>query len=258
MAQLSVSEIGKRIESAGRLKMRSICIYGANEIPEGAVPSTNVSSCLAKAILSLSAHEKAPAMFVGEETIDECCGGGVAMLGFRPHNPGIKFFVSYGSPDFMNGAAEYLRATPELFEENRRMIGKITPPGKYVVIRACADLPLEDPGVRSILVFGVAEQVRNLCALVHFRSRNPFNEVLVPQGPSCASFITYAAGMAENAPKEAVFLGPDDPTGNSWFPESHLSLAIPISMARRMCEDMDQSFIVKRQKVANPARRTVL
>ena len=253
-----MSEIGRRLESAGKLKKRSICVYGSDSIPEGAVPSTNISSCLAKAILSLSAHEKAPPIFVGEETIEECCGGGVAMLGFRPHSPGIKFFVSYGSPDFMNGAAEYLRATPELFEENQRRIGKITPPGKYVVIRACADLPLEDPGVRSILVFGIAEQVRNLCALVHFRSRDPFNEVVLPQGPSCASFVTYAAGMAANAPKEAVFLGPEDPTGNTWFPQDYLSLAIPISMARKMCDDMDQSFIVKRPKVADPTRRTAV
>jgi hypothetical protein len=62
--------------------------------------------------------------------------------------------------------------------------------------------------------------------------------------------------MVENAPADAVFVGPCDPTGNSWFPPDHLSLAIPLKMARRMSEDLDSSFIIKRSAVAYPKHRT--
>ena len=213
---------------------------------------------MAKAILTLSLVRATPPIYIGKDTLEGCCGGGVSHFGFGEFNPGIKYFVSYGSKDFRNGAAEYLRATPELVEESWRVLGKITPPGRYIVIRACADLAGEDPGVRSVLCFAGVEQIRNLCGLVHFRSRDQFNEIVVPQGASCASFVTFAAGMAVGAPKNAVFLGPCDPTGNSWFPPDMMSMAIPIKIARRMCEDLEESFIVKRPQVAYPARRTKL
>lgn len=185
-----------------------------------------------------------------------CARDAVAQFGFIEFNPGIKYFISTGWKGYRNGAAEFLRAAPDLVEENRKLMGKITPPGKYLVIRPCADLVNEDPGVRSILCFGIAEQIRNMCSLLGFRSRNPFREVLLPQGASCASFVSYAAGMVENAPAHAVFVGPCDPTGNSWFPPDHLSLAILIKTARRMSEDLESSFIIKRPTVGYPDHRT--
>lgn len=258
MTGLSVSEIGNKLTQAGRLKIRPLCVYGSENIPEGVAPSTSVFSCIARAIFTLAVHEKMPPIYVAADMREKCCAGGLAQLGFIEFNPGIKYFVSTGWKGFRNGAAEFLRASPDLVEENRKLMGKITPPGKYIVIRPCADLVNEDPGVRSVLCFGIAEQIRNLCSLVHFRSRDPFREILVPQGASCASFVSYAAGMVENAPGDAVFVGPCDPTGNSWFPPDHLSLAIPINLAKRMSEDLESSFIIKRATVAYPERRIML
>lgn len=240
------------------MQTRPLCVCGSESIPEGVVPSTSISSCIAKVIVTLAFLGETPAIYVAAEMPEACCQGGLAHFGFIGFDSGIKYFVSTGWRGFRNGAAEFLRASPELVEENRKLMGKIMPSGKYVVIRPCADLVSEDPGVRSILCFGTAEQIRNMCSLVHFRSRDPFREVLVPQGPSCASFVSYAAGMVENAPTDAVFVGPCDPTGNSWFPQDHLSLAIPIKTARRMAVDLENSFIIKRATVAYPERRTHL
>jgi hypothetical protein len=210
---------------------------------------------VARAITTVAFREQSPAIYVTAEMPEACCPGGLAHFGFTEFNPGIKYFVSTGSKTFRNGQAEFLRATPELFEENRKLMGKITPPGKYVIIRPCTDLTSEDPGLRSILCFGNAEQIRNMVALVHFSARNPFREVLVPQGASCASFVSYAAGMVEKAPADTVFVGPCDPTGNTWFPQDHLSLAIPIKMAKRMADDLEDSFVTKRPFVAYPEHR---
>jgi hypothetical protein len=258
MPEPSIGEIGRRLTQAGRLKIRPLCIYGSERITEGVVPSTSVSPCIARAILTVAIHGEKPPIYVSADMGERCCEGGLAHFGFKGFDPGIKYFVSTGWKGFRDGAAEFLRASPELVEENQRLMGKITPPGKYLVIRPCADLVDEDPGVRSVLCFGMAEQIRNMCSLVHFRSRDPFREVHVPQGASCASFVSYAAGMVEKAPSDAVFAGPCDPTGNSWFPPDHLSLAIPIGIARRMSEDLESSFITKRPAVAYPEHRAPL
>ena len=249
------SEIGMRLSTAAKLKLRPLCVYGSEEAPADAVPTTAISYCLAEAVFSLAVGKKTPALYVGGDALEDCCGGGTSYLGFTQRSPYIKYFVSYGTREFRNGAAEYLRATPELVEENARRIGKITTPGNYVVIRPCSDLSAEEPEVLSILLFGEPEQIRILCTLVHFRSADPFEEVLAPSGPSCASFITYAAGMAEKAPKNAAILGPFDPTGNRWFSPELMSLALPIGLARRMYEDLPSSFLTKRKAVAFPAKR---
>jgi hypothetical protein len=255
MQNLSVSEIGNRLTQAGRLKTRPLCVYGSGHVPKGAIPSTSVSSCVARAIFTLATREKTPPIYVTAKMPERCCPGGLAQFGFAEFNPGIKYFVSTGSKGYRDGAAEFLRASPELFEENRRLMGKITPPGKHLVIQPCADLVDEDREVKSILCFGIGEQIRNLCSLVQFRSRNPFREILVPQGAACASFVSYAAGMVENARVDTVFVGPCDPTGNSWFPPDHLSIAFPIKIAKRISEDLESSFIIKRPTVAYPDHR---
>jgi hypothetical protein len=255
MKTLSVSEVGERLATATRLKLRPLCIHGSEAAPADALPTTSLNRCVAEAIFALAVDKKTPALYVGGKALEDCCGGGTSYLGFTDRSPYIKYFVSYGTKEFRSGAAEYLRATPEIVEENAKRIGKITPPGRYVVIRPCSDLVGEDPGVRSILLFGEPEQIRHLCGLVHFRSVDPFDEVLAPSGPSCASFITYAAGMAERAPRNAAIIGPFDPTGNRWFPPELMSLALPIGLARRMCDDIPSSFLTKRRAVVFPTKR---
>lgn len=182
MSELSISEIGRKLTQAGRLETRPLCVYGSTEIPEGTVPSTSTGPCIAKAIVTLAFHERTPPIYVAADMPETCCAGGLAHFGFIEFNPGIKYFVSTGSKDFRNGAAEFLRATPELVQENQRRMGKITPPGRYVIIRACAELVNEDPGVRSILCFGTAERIRNMCSLVHFRSQDPFRSACSSRG----------------------------------------------------------------------------
>lgn len=250
-----ISEIGVKLRQAGRLKNWPLCVYGSKTIPDGTIPSTSITQCIAKAIATVAFRDKSPPIYVAAEMPQRCCPGGLAHLGFIQFNAGIKYFVSTGSKKYRNGEAEFLRASPELVEENWTSMGKITPPNRYVIIRSCSDLTDEDPGVVSILCFGTAEEVRNMVALVHFRSQDPFHDALVPQGAACASFVSYAAGMVAKAPVDTVFVGPTDPTGNNWFPQDYISLAIPIKIARRMAGDLEYSFITRRPTVAYPEQR---
>jgi len=248
-------KIAEALSAAAKLKLRPLCVYGSDRPPAEAIPATDISSCLAEAVYALAENKRLSAIYIGGDSIKRCCTGGTTYLGFTEPSPYIKFFVSYGTKEFRNGAAEYLRASPELVEENERRTGKITPPGKYVVISPCSDLGDTAVDVRSLLMFGEPEQIRNLVTLVHFNSVDPFEEVLQPSGPSCASFITYAAGLAEKAPRNVAIVGPFDPTGNRWFPPDMMSLALPIDLAGRMYRDLPESFLVKRSSVAFPSRR---
>ena len=168
--------------------------------------------------------------------------------------PKLKYLISIGSPDFMNGAAEYLKAEPEMAERFFQAPGKITPPARFMNFAAYDQLTGNE-NILSLIFFGTGEQIRNLGGLIHFRSEDIFTSILMPGGPICASLVTYAAGMSEKAPKNSSYVGPVDPTGNAWFPENMMSMAIPIHIARLMAEDIDASFISKRPEIAMPSKR---
>jgi hypothetical protein len=250
MPELSIAEIGEKLTTAGRLKYRPLCVYGSDKAPDDSVKTSSIDRCIAKVMLKMASDDSIPAITISSEDGD-CCGGGRTWLGFISMDPMLKYFVTVGHKDFRGGAAEHLKATPELFEKSYRSLGRITPPGRFIVVRRCADMT-DDPGVRSILCFGIGEQVRNLAGLAEFTESEQFSTVVTPGGPTCATFITYPAGMAEKAPKDAVFLGPTDPTSNIWFPPELMAMGIPVKKARQMAESLESSFIGKRPKVAYP------
>ena len=94
--------------------------------------------------------------------------------------------------------------------------------------------------------------------LAQYRSGDTFFRTLIPGGPTCATMITYAAGMAAAAPKDVAFVGPVDPTGNIWLPTDLLVMGIPAALARQMTADADESFIGRRGRVAFPEHRVTV
>jgi hypothetical protein len=254
---LSAQNLGKSLIQAGRLNLRPLCVYAADELPENAVPSYTIDRCIAKAVYTSAFFEEIPPIYI-ESVHEECCAGGLVWLGMAEPHPKLKYFVTTGTPDFRGGAAEHLKATPELFEEMRELVGKITPPGKYIVIAPSADEFTGDLGlekIRSFILFAGGEQIRDLCELAQFRSSDPFFKTVIPGGPTCATVLTFPAGMAENAPKASAYIGPTDPTGNPWLPADLMLMGIPLSLAQQMAIDLDESFICKRSKIAYPERR---
>jgi hypothetical protein len=254
---LSAQELGKKLSKAGRLKLRPLCVYGTDELPENAVPSYTIDRCIAKAAYTSALFEETPPIYV-EAAHEECCGGGLVWLGMAEPHPKLKYFVTVGTPDFRGGAAEHLKATPEIFEELRARAGKITPLGKYIIIAPCndeftGDIELEK--LKSFILFAGSEQIRNLCGLAQFNSSDPFFKTIIPGGPTCATMLTFPASMAENAPKTSAYIGPTDPTGNSWLLPDLMLVGIPAPLAQQMAVDLDKSFICKRSKIAYPERR---
>ncbi|WP_440948585.1 DUF169 domain-containing protein [Methanosarcina sp. T3] len=250
---LSVEELGKKLTEAGRLQLRPLCVYATNEVPQGAVPSHTVDRCIAKAVYTSALFKETPPLYV-EAGHEKCCAGGMVWMGLAEPHPKLKYFVTVGTPDFHGGAAEHLKATPELFEEQKERAGKINPHGKYIVIAPCTD-EVEPEAARAFILFAGCEQVRNLCGLAQFNNSDPFFRTMIPGGPTCSMMIAYPAGMAENAPKDSAYVGPVDPTGNPWLPPDLMIMGIPSGLARQMAACLEESFICKRSRIAYPEKR---
>ncbi|MEN6611762.1 MAG: DUF169 domain-containing protein [Methanoregulaceae archaeon] len=258
MTALDFRDVGERLAAAFRLTARPLAVYGAETLPSGIPHLPDVNRCLAVSLFRMATGTEVPGIYLSADSKEGCCPGGLAHTGFHPEPGDIKYFVSQGRADIRGGAAEYLKSSPDMVERCFRALGKVTPPGKYLIVQACELLPPGLEGVRSLCCFGTAEQIRNMAALVHFDRDDPFTPVIVPWGPSCSTFITYPAGMAENAPKRTAFMGPQDPTQNHSLPPDIMALGIPADIALAMARNLDASFIIRRPKVAFPdhAKRT--
>ncbi|MCE5298447.1 MAG: DUF169 domain-containing protein [Methanoregulaceae archaeon] len=248
----SVRVVGKEIATACRLSTEPLAVYGSDSVPEGAVHLHEVHRCIAAAMVKMATERGVSAFYLGSDAKTGCCPGGLSHTGYITRPPAISFFVSTGRPGIPDAPAEYLKASPGLVDQCFDAEGKITPLGKYLVVRTCASVPDSVKGVKAISCFGNAEQIRNLSALVHFDRADPFSPVLVPWGPACATVVTYPAGMAEHAPAESAFLGPQDPTVNWALSPDLMAIGLPIGVARRIAENLNESFIAKRPSVAFP------
>ena len=246
--------IGKKLTQAARLPGRAVCVFGSEDPQEGSVQIAKVDRCLARTVYKISSEEDTPPVYFGAEASAGMCPGGQGWCGVTSPPPMIKYFVSTGRPDFMGGAAEYLKPNPDAAERFFAAPGKITFPSKYLNIAGWDQLE-DDQDVLSFILIGNAESIRNLGGLVQYAFEDIFFSTVMPSGPACASMITYAAGLSEKAPRDTAFIGPVDPTGNAWFPPEMMSLAIPFEMAKKMAANIEDSFLAKRPEVAFPVKR---
>lgn len=252
MAEFTFREIGRKLVKAFRLETAPLAVYGSEHIPADTVHLSESNPCFAFTMYRMATAKEISAIYIGKDDREGCCPGGISYTGFAQRPDYVKYFVSTGKPDVRGGAAEYLKATPDLVDRTFEAIGKITPPGKFLVVQLCEEVPDNDPGVLSICCFGTAEQMRNMAALIHFDRNDPFSPVIVPWGPSCATFITYPAGLAEKAPIDTAFMGPQDPTQNASLPPDTMAIGIPAEMTVRMVKNLEQSFVLRRPAVAFP------
>lgn len=246
--------IGEKLTQAARLPGRALCVYGSEELPEGSVQIAKVDQCVARAVYKLTMMPNGPPVHFGVEAKNGICPGGQGWCGLTPISPMTKFFISTGTPEFRHGWAEHLKPDPQAAERFLAAPGKILLPSRYLNIAGWDQLKAGQD-VLSFILIGNAESIRNMGGLVQYVFEDIFGPILMPSGPSCASMVTYAAGLSENAPQNTAFVGPVDPTGNTWLPPDLLSMAIPFDMAQKMAENIEGSFLTKRSHIAFPSKR---
>ncbi|CAJ37409.1 DUF169 domain-containing protein [Methanocella arvoryzae] len=261
-SDFSISHVDAKLVQAGRLHLRPVYTFAADTLPAGAVQVSAVVTeghkCLAKALLIQAIHPEVPPVYLGGDAMKGCCFGASAWLGFMKMPPMMKaMYASVPKGDGKHNA-HYLKATPDLCEAGLKSLGRLIPAGKYLVMGTCDERTESLARPVSALCFGTAEQIRNLCGLVHFSRADLFNPVIAAWGAHCATFISYPAGLWENVPKDTAFIGPAASYGNDWFPPDLLALSMPYRMAVQLSEDYGQSFAEKCPDKTYPATRDQL
>lgn len=251
--ELSVSEVGRRIKEAARLDTLPLCVFESGSVPTESRPFGQVDRCLAKATFMCATGAVGP-LHLGLQARNGICPGGQFWTGLSGMSEGLKHFISCGSPSFRDGAAEHLKRDPEMVASSLSRVGRLRAPDGFLCIVPCQDYQPGAGRPRAVLLFTDVERARNLLTLHHYGTPEVFTSVGAPWGPSCASFLSYPAGLSPNCPDHMTVIGPVDPTGNEWLPPKIMSLGIPIDVFKRMTSDLDGSFLVKRQEVAFPVR----
>lgn len=245
MSELTLAEIGRILADSVGLETQIVCVSGSDRVPESGVRTSAISCCLASAIYQMATGIISGPLYAGhEENLPFCrCMGGPAWFGYSAFDPRLMSLLASGSEDLKGLAPKHLKKSREIARDTIESIGKITPLGRYVVMRCCSDLQ-NGQNVRCIICFADGEQIRDLCALAHFASNDAFDAISIPWGPSCATMVTYPAGMAENAPSDNLFIGPTDPSAREWLPKEQMIMGIPANIAGRMAECAERSFII--------------
>ncbi len=249
----SVAEMGRRLAEAAHLETTPLCVFESGRAPEGSTPFGQADRCLAKAAF-LCAKGKFGPLHIGPDSRRGVCPGGLFWTGLSEMSEGLRHFISCGSPTFRGGEAEYLKRDPEMVMASLSRVGRMRPPQEHLCLIACRNYQEGMGNPRALLLFASAEQTRNILALHHYGTPEAFTSAGVPWGPSCASFLSYPAGMSPNLPDSMTVVGPVDPTGNEWMPPGMMSIGIPLPVARRIIGDLDGSFLTKRKEVAFPRR----
>lgn len=250
MSQKSARAVGEQLQKAGRLSLPPLCVYSPEKVPPGTSQVSDLikegNRCLAKAILLMAAGD-AKAVSIGADSKGVCFGA-MCFMGYAPISKPMMIGLAVSGED-----AAYLKGTAEVCNSTVDSIGKVTPPGKQIVVGKCEFTGDVKP--LAYLCFGNAEQVRNLCGLVHFSAGSAFGQIDAPWGSGCSLFVTYPAGMAEGAPKRTAFIGPTVADGNPWFPEDLMVISLPAAVAERMARDVDKSFVGLRPEMTFPAEK---
>ena len=142
-----------------------------------------VNRCFAVSLYRMAAGHEIPAIYVGAGATEGCCLGGLYHVGYIPVPDDIKYFVSTCRKDVRGGAAEFLKASPDLGRALHGS-GRADPPAGEIPCRAGMRGASRSPCRRSFpsASSGTAEHIRNMAALVHFDRDDPFSPVIVPVG----------------------------------------------------------------------------
>jgi hypothetical protein len=245
MTLKNASEAARKLAAALGLDVLPVCIYGSEEKPAGGIAASVISDCVAAAIFSLASGEKPYPIYAspGDGTGFCRCAGGPAWFGYAGFNPDLVCSMSTEAPAGTHFTPKRLKSSPAVAKETYAAAGTIRSIGHFTVMRRCDDTGLAGQDVRCIVCFGTAGQIMSLCGLAHFRKPGVLHAVEVPWGPSCATLVTYPAGMSDKVAADRVFIGPVDPSARWWLKGSMLAAGIPIGLACTMADDVDRSFL---------------
>lgn len=249
---IAVEHVGvaaRKLAAAVALDSLPVCVYGSEELPAGGTRTSAIIDCVAAAIFRLAADETpGPLYATAVDGAGLCrCAGGAEWFGYSGFDPYLVRSMSTAVPAGSRLVPKRLKSSPSVAEKTYASVGTVSPLGQYTVFRRCDDPKLAGEDVKCVVCFGTAGQIRDLCGLAHFRSPGVLGAVEWPWGPSCATLITFPAGMSARVAPDRLFIGPADPSARSWLPEPMLAAGLPAGLALTMARDVGLSFLSRPQ-----------
>ena len=251
MTYTDFKEIGAKLKAAFRLSTRPLAVYGSEVLPASIPPMTRVNRCFAVSMYRMATVNEISAIYVSADTREDCCLGGLYHMGYIPIPDEIKYFVSTGRKDVRGGAAEYLKADPELVERCMLLADRYIHRENILSFRHVK--PFQILGLPSDPCVALVQPSKYVILRHSFTSIGTTHfTVIVPWGSACSTYITFPAGLADKTPLDTAFMGPQDPTQNHSLPPEMMAIGIPVDTAERMVKNLDASFIIWRPQVAFP------
>ena len=103
MTDTDFKEIGAKLKAAVRLSTRPLAVYGSEVLPARIPPMTGVNRCFAVSMYLMATGNEVSAIYVSDDTSENCCLGGLYHVGYIPVPDEIKYFISTGRKDVTAG-----------------------------------------------------------------------------------------------------------------------------------------------------------
>jgi len=167
------------------------------------------------------------------------CPGGRRYAGFDERlRPDFEYFLSCGIPGRMEG--ERYKKSPEIVRDLLARAQGFRAPARFLVVKRWDTLEAGDePEVAAF--FARPDALAGLFTLAGFPSADDL--VVAPFGAGCSTIIQRPFLERDRESPRAV-LGMFDVSARPHVPAETLCFSVPISLLRRMTDDMDESFLI--------------
>lgn len=186
------------------------------------------------------ARKKKKAAWLSHEE-SGCMGGGFYAGMYRPYLEMNVHYVSTGFPGTPMEGEHYLPSPDSM----RAFMDESIPPAapaKYCVLKPLEQFTDAEPPL-VVTFFARPEVMTGLHSLVGYAAGS-HNAVVSPFGAGCTAIIAWPLAYQQRGVECAV-LGGFDPSARKFMKTDELSLAMPLSLYRKILDAMETSALVR-------------
>ena len=168
------------------------------------------------------------------------CGGGKRYTGFTQEMmPNFEYFLSCGIPGELEG--ERYKKSPELVREVMKRMPEFKAPARFIVFKRWDSLEeFDNPDV--VVFYTKPDVLSGLFTLANYDEVEQ-NGVFAPFSAGCGSIVLYPY-LERNAERPRAVIGMFDVSARPHVHKDELTFAAPMTMFRRMVDNMEESFLI--------------
>jgi uncharacterized protein (DUF169 family) len=183
------------------------------------------------------ARRKKTAAFISAEKFG--CAGGAFYTGMhKPYADFIPYYVSTGQPGTWMHGERFMSSPADM----RKFLDKVEPlraPAQYCIAKPLSAFTDEEKP-EIVVFFARPEAMSGLFSHIIFSTGDP-DAVVSPFGANCTNIVAWPLYYMSHGKPKAV-LGGFDPSARKYLKGDELTLAIPMSMYKRILGTLPDSL----------------